>query len=122
MIYDDKFTAEVLIQFLEQLLKSSDRKIHLILDNLRVHHAKVVKQWLADKEQQIEIHYLPSYSPELNPDEYLNCDLKAKFRAGAPTRKKGQMKEKIKNHMQTIQSKPDTVRSYFKHNKIKYAA
>ena len=122
MIYDEKFTAQVFIKFLEQLLKSSDKKIYLILDNLRVHHAKLVKQWLKDKNNEIELHYLPSYSPELNPDEYLNCDLKAKFRADVPTRKKGEMKIKMQKHMKDIQKQPTRVQSYFQHTKIAYAA
>jgi transposase len=50
--------------------------VFLILDNLRVHHSKLVKAWLADKKDKIEVFYLPSYSPELNPDERLNADLK----------------------------------------------
>lgn len=122
MIYDDKFTAQVFIQFLEQLIKSNDKKVFLVLDNLRVHHAKLVKKWLQDKTAEIELHYLPSYSPELNPDEYLNCDLKAKFRSDTPTRKKGEMKIKMEKHMLDIQNKPKRVVSYFKHNKIAYAA
>lgn len=122
MIYDDKFTAQVFIKFLEQLIKTSDKKIHLVLDNLRVHHAKLVKAWLEDKTSKIELHYLPSYSPELNPDEYLNCDLKAKFRTDIPTRKKGEMKIKMLKHMTDIQNQPQRVISYFKHKKISYAA
>jgi len=122
MIYDNNFTAQVFITFLEQLLKASDKKIHLILDNLRVHHANLVKDWLKGKHHKIELHYLPSYSPELNPDEYLNCDLKAKFKQDTPTRKKGQIKTKMKKHMTDIQNQPQTVRSYFKHKKIAYAA
>ena len=64
--------AQILIKFLRRLIKGSDRKIILILDNLRVHHANVVREWLEDKEDKLEIFFLPSYSPELNPDEYLN--------------------------------------------------
>ena len=70
---------------------------------------------LIEQEFSIELHYLPSYSPELNPDEYLNCDLKAKFKSDTPTRKKGEMKTKMEKHMSdinpadkylSIQSKP----------------
>ncbi len=122
MIYPDKFTAQVFIKFLEQLIKTSEKKVFLVVDNLRVHHAKLVKQWLEDKEAKITLHYLPSYSPELNPDEYLNCDLKAKFRSDTPTRKKGEMTIKMQKHMTNIQNQPQRVISYFKHPKISYAA
>ncbi len=76
MIIDDVFNADRLIEFLEALIKDAGDKIFLILHNLRVRHSKPVKAWLADHSGQIEIFYLPSYSPELNPDERLNADLK----------------------------------------------
>ncbi len=69
--------TDILIDFCKRLIKSSKRKVYLILDNLRVHHARLFKKWLKEHEEEIAVFYLPSYSPELNPDEYLNCDLKA---------------------------------------------
>ncbi len=77
MSYKGSMNSQVLIKFLRQLIKHARRKVFLILDNLRVHHSKIVKQWLQNRGDQIELFFLPSYSPELNPDEYLNCDLKS---------------------------------------------
>ncbi|RFC37606.1 MAG: DDE superfamily endonuclease [Candidatus Nitrotoga sp. LAW] len=65
------------------------RKVFLMLDNLRVHHAKLVKAWLAKQQDEIEVFYLPSYSPELNPDEMLNADLKQAVTTKVPARTKG---------------------------------
>ena len=121
MIYDERFTSQVFIRFLRQLLKGATKKIYLILDNLRVHHSKLVKQWLEGKEAHIELLFLPSYSPELNPDEYLNCDLKARIRVDKPTRKKGDMKAKMFKHLKSIQAHPKRIMSYFEHHKIAYA-
>lgn len=67
------------ISFLRCLIKDAGRMNILILDNLRVHHAKLGAEWVAKREDQIELHYLPSYSSDLNPGEYLNCDLKGKL-------------------------------------------
>lgn len=122
MIFDGKFTSQVFIRFLNQLIKGSESKRYLILDNLIVHHSKPVKKWLKGKEDKIEFFFLPSYSPELNPDEYLNCDLKAKLKKDQPTRKKGDMKIKVHKHMKSLQAQPERVASYFKHKKIAYAA
>ena len=69
MVCPDKFTTQVFIKFIEQLLKDSEQKVFLILDNLRVHHAKLLKAFIKNKTHQIELFYLPSYSPALNPDE-----------------------------------------------------
>ena len=122
MIYDEMFTAQVFIRFMKQLIKGAKKKVFLVLDNLRVHHAKVVHAWLSTRQDKIELFFLPSYSPELNPDEYLNCDLKAKISVDKPTRKKGDMKIKLHKHMRSIQAQPERVKSYFKHSKIAYAA
>ena len=121
-LFEGGMNATILIDFLKRLVKDAGRKIILILDNLRVHHAKKVKEWLAGKEEQIEIFYLPAYSPELNPDEYLNCDLKAGVHSGKPARSKKQLKSKVISHMRMLQRKSGRVKKYFEHKKIQYAA
>lgn len=121
-IFDGTMNADILIDFCKRLIKSAGRKVYMILDNLRVHHAKVFKAWLAKHMNEIEIFYLPSYSPELNPDEYLNCDLKAGVHSGKPARTKTQLKKKVLSHMRMLQKKPHRVAKYFKHEKICYAA
>ncbi len=65
MIYDGKFTAQVFIRFMTQLIKGSKTKIFLILDNLHVLHAKIVKQWLEDWREQIELFFYPATRPSL---------------------------------------------------------
>jgi hypothetical protein len=55
---------------------------------LGVHHCKPVKEWLAANIKQIEVFYLPSYSPELNPDERLNGDLKQAIETRVPAGQK----------------------------------
>jgi len=122
MTYAEKMHAEVLIRFMTRLIKDAGRKVFLVLDNLRVHHSKKVKTWLQGREHQIEVFYLPSYSPELNPDEYLNCDLKAGVHSGPPARSKDDLKRKTIAHLRRVQKTPARARSYFQHPKIAYAA
>ena len=76
MIYSGSMNADRLIEFMKQLVKGKKKKLYLILDNLRVHHSKIVKEWIEQNKSKIQVFHLPSYSPEKNPDEYLNCDLK----------------------------------------------
>jgi transposase len=71
MIYESNMTARFLIRFIRRLIEDSKKTVFLMLDNLRVHHAKLVKAWLERHEDEIEVSYLPFYSPELNPAEYL---------------------------------------------------
>ena len=84
MIYNTPMNADTFINFMKRLIKDTDRKIFLILDNLKVHHSDKARDWLLEHTDQIEVFFLPSYSPELNPDEYLNCDLKEGVHSGIP--------------------------------------
>ena len=122
MIYKKTMNAQLFIKFLGRLIKDAERKIFLILDNLRVHHSKILKAWVEEHKDQIELFFLPSYSPELNPDEYLNCDLKAGVHSGVPARTKGKLRSKALSHLRMLQKKPDRIMKYFRHPKIAYAA
>ncbi len=122
MLYRENMTSQVLIKFMSRLVKGADRKVFLILDNLRVHHSKVVKAWLEENKEQIEVFYLPSYSPELNPDEYLNGDLKHCIRSGLPARTEKALTKKTRSFMRRLQNRPKHVQNYFRHPKIAYAA
>lgn len=121
-VFEGTMNADILMDFCKRLIQSAERKVYLILDNLRVHHAKIFKAWLEERKDEIEVFYLPPYSPELNPDEYLNCDLKAGVHSGKPARNKKQLKKKVLSHMHMLQKKPHRVAKYFEHRKIKYAA
>ncbi len=85
IIFTPLFT---LIEFLELLIKDAGKKVFLSLDNLRVHHSKPVKAWLEENKEKIECFYLPSYSPELNPEDRLNSDLKQAIGSKVPVRTK----------------------------------
>ncbi len=122
MIYQETMTTKVLIRFMKRLIKDAARKVFLILDNLRVHHAKIVQSWLKENRSLIEVYYLPAYTPEMNPDEYLNCDLKQGIRASSPAHNQKQLTNKILGHMRKLQKLPGRVKSYFKHPHIQYAA
>lgn len=122
MMYGENMTAKVLLRFMKRLIKDAGRKVFFILDNLRVHHAKLVKAWLARHEDEIEVFYLPAYSPDLNPDEYLNADLKAGIRSAAPARNQADLAGKVLSHMRMLQQKPKRVAKYFEHPAISYAS
>jgi len=122
MLYPDTLKAEIFLDFLKRLVKDSDRKIFLVLDNHKVHHSRKVQQWVADHHQQIELFFLPPYSPDLNPDEYLNAELKARLHAGEPVKDADHLKRKLMAHLRSIQRQPEKVKSYFQAESICYAA
>ena len=122
MIIDEAFNSDKLIEFLEALIKDAGRKVFLILDNLRVHHSKPVKAWVEERRDKIELFYLPSYSPELNPEERLNADLKYAIGSKVSTRTKDKLKAAATAHMQALEQTPERVKKYFQDPRVKYAA
>lgn len=126
MIIDEAFTAQKLIEFFEALIKDAGqegkKKCYVIMDNLRVHHSKTVKAWLEENKEQMRAFYLPSYSPELNPEERLNADLKHRLASKVQVRTKDKLKKVAQEHMQEIAAQPERVKSYFGDKKVAYAA
>ena len=122
MIIDEAFNSDRLIEFLAALIKDAGRKVFLILDNLRVHHSKPVKAWAAARQDKIELFYLHSYSPELNPEERLNGDLKHAIGAKVPARTKAKLKSAAIDHMTKLEQDPERVMTYFQDPFVKYAA
>ncbi len=122
MIYSGSMNSDRLIEFIEQLIKASSTKVFLILDNLRVHHSKLVKEWLEVEKNHIEVFYLPAYSPDRNPDEYLNCDLKQGMSAKPSPKSQEKLRDNVQDHMEMLKQSPCRVMKYFKHESIQYAA
>jgi transposase len=122
MLYTCTFTATVLIEFLERLIKTRSTKVFWIVDRHPVHRQPKVQQWLAQHSSKIEMFELPSYSPQLNPVEYLNGDVKQDVHGKPPTRNLSQLKGRVMSHLRKLQKLPQRVRNYFKHPSIAYAA
>lgn len=122
MIYPGALRPPRLIEFMRRLVKDAKRKVFLILDNLNVHKAAAVREWLEQHREQIEVFFLPPYSPELNPSEYFNGDLKSSVHRDVPARDQHELKAKVLSHSRRIQRSPARVQKYFEHRAIRYAA
>jgi transposase len=122
MIVDGAVNAPTFIRFLERLIREARCKVFLILDRLQAHRARLTRDWLAGHRSEIEVHYLPSYSPELNPDEGVNADLKQAVPRKAPARSKQQLKRAAVSHMRSLSRRPQRIRSIFRHPQFRYAA
>ena len=122
MVLDGAIKAPDLLRFLARLVREADGKVFLILDRLPVHRSAKVRAWLVGREAEIEVFYLPGYSPELNPDEGINGDLKQAVTRQEPARSKAQLKRAVVGHMRKLSKLPDRVRSFFGHRTFRYAA
>jgi transposase len=122
MTYDKTMTAARFIVFLEQLLRTTTGKIFLVTDRLSAHDAAATWAWLARHKDRIEMFFLPRYSPEVNPDEYFNNDLKGNVHAEGLPDSKAELRTCVEEFLDHLRWLPDHVMSYFQHPCAQYAA
>jgi transposase len=122
-IFEGGFNTPVFLDFLKRLIQQNKgRKIFLIADGHPVHKAGLIKDWLKENKSRIELFILPGYSPERNPDELLNQELKATvFRSKRPANKT-ELKALLHRRLCQIQKNPDKIQAYFQAKYTAYAA
>lgn len=120
-IQDMPMNQDLFIEFLGNLIEDETRKIFLIVDNLRVHKSKAVKQWVHEHKERIELFFLPPYSPELNPDEYVNRAVKTDIRSRAPARV-DTLKKRVETFMKKMSKRVRWINKIFKISHVQYAS
>lgn len=123
MVFRKKFTASVFKSFLKRLVSGNRRrKIFLIVDSHPVHRSKAVSAWLSENKKSIHIFFLPGYSPDLNPDEFLNHDVKANAVGKKRPATQKEMMGNVRNHLRRCRRKPERVKKFFQAKSVRYAA
>ena len=122
MLYADNMNAKKLIDFLRRLIKDIPQKVFLIMDNLKVHHANKVNEWVEKHKDRIELFYLPPYAPEYNPDELLNSDVKRNAGAKTSPRSQKELESNVRSRLKKLQNNPAIVTSFFQARLVKYAS
>ena len=120
-VFEGSFNVKLFLGFLKRLVKQAKRKVFLIVDGHPVHRAKLVQAWRAEHQEEMEIIYLPGYSPELNPDEMLNQDVKQSALRQRRPKNVTQLKADVRCYLFSTQKCPDVVRSYFEERHVQYA-
>jgi hypothetical protein len=121
-VFKGSFTQVVMIDFLERLIRDAERKVILIANGHPVHRGRVVKEWLQEHKERIELIFIPGYASELNPDELPNQDLKSSVFAAVRPRTKDQLIGQARSYLRGTQMRPDIVRSYFQEPHMNDAA
>jgi transposase len=122
-LFTGSFTGAVFIDFLGRLLRDcGGRRVHLIVDGHPVHRAKLVSAWVGRHAERIELHFLPGYSPELNPVELLNQDVKANAAGRRRARSAAELTEQLRSYLRRRQRQPEVVARFFTHPRTCYAA
>ncbi len=122
MVFKARFTAPVCIRFLRRLVRQSKNKVFLIWDRHPVHRSAAVRRWLDRHRGRIRMSFLPGYRPELNPDEYLNNDVKSNAVGRQRPADQSEMISQVRSYLRQTQGRPDVVRNYFNHEDVAYAA
>jgi transposase len=122
MVFKERFTATVCIRFLRRLVRHAGRKVFLVLDRHPVHRSAKVKRWLAANPKKVALFLLPGYSPELNPDEFLNQDVKSNALGRRRPGNQTEMIAGLRSYLRSTQRQPKTVKSYFQADPVLYAA
>ena len=120
MLYEDSMDQQRLIKFMRNLIGDSSQKVFMILDNLKVHHGKIVAEWLSRHQDKIRLFFLPSYAPESNPDEYLNHALKLSVHSGDLPKNTSDIRRKTNSFMRTLQRNKDKASAFLRHPLVSY--
>jgi transposase len=123
MVFGQKFKASVFIGFMKRLVRHNrGRKVFFIVDEHPVNVSSKVKKWVEGRKDQIRLFFLPGYSPDLNPDELLNQDVKTNAVGRRRPHNRVEMLRNVRSYLWSTQRRPQKVRAYFQHPKVKYAA
>ncbi|MFQ5963886.1 MAG: IS630 family transposase [Candidatus Scalinduaceae bacterium] len=122
MVFKDTFRVEVFRDFLKRMLRQIKRKIFLIVDGHPVHRSVKLKNWLKKNTNRIRVFFLPAYSPELNPDEILNQNVKSNAVGRKRAYSRDQLIKNVRSYLRNRQRKPYIVKNYFKEKHVQYAS
>lgn len=122
MVFKQRFIAAVFIEFLTRLVRQAKgQKIILILDGHPVHRSARVSRWVDEHAEQIELEFLPGYSPELNPTELLNQDVKSNALGRRRPRSQKELIDDTRSYLRSTQRQPRLVARYFDGRHVSYA-
>jgi len=122
VVFKGKFNAEVFLFFCRRLLRQRRRKVFLILDGHPVHRSAAARAWLEANRRRLRVFFLPGYSPELNPDEYLNNDVKTNAVGRQRAATQPELISNLEQYLRDTQRRPNIVKKYFHAEPVQYAA
>lgn len=114
------FDAKIMCRFPDRIVGHFVRKVHLVVDRHSAHRSKTTRARLADHKDRIELHFLPSYSPELNPDELVNADLKRSLPHTHRARNQTEPAAETWRFFHRRQHQPRVVHGYFGGQHVRY--
>jgi transposase len=119
-IYTERLNATRFVELLRHFMRGRQRRVFLVLDRHPAHIATVVAQYVQRLAGRLELHFLPGYAPELNPDEFVWNHLKQQGVSKTPLRRDESLHSRVQSDLAAIQSRPALVRSFFHAPSVAY--
>ncbi len=119
--YPGKLNAEAFVAFLQNFLDSQRGKVFLVVDGHPAHKAKIVKAYLKSLQGRLELHFLPPYAPDLNPDEFVWSYMKSNGVSKKPLKQNESLTKRVEEDLNKIKRDPGLVRSFFCADTVVYA-
>jgi transposase len=119
--YTGKLNAQAFVEFLEDFMKGRSGKVFLVVDGHPAHKANKVTDYIASLEGRLELHPLPAYSPDLNPDEFVWSYMKNNGVSKKPLKKNESLKARVEQDLNRIKGNRELVRSFFCAESVVYA-
>jgi transposase len=119
--YTGKLNAEAFVAFLGDFMKDRTEKVFLVVDGHPAHKANLVNDYVGSMEGRLELHPLPAYAPDLNPDEFVWSHMKTNGVSKKPLKKNESLKARIEEDLNAIKNNLDLVKSFFCAETVVYA-
>jgi transposase len=119
-LYTVRLNAQGFVTLLGNFMRRRAGKVFLVLDGHPAHRAKVVAQYVQRLRGRLELHFLPGYAPELNPDEFVWNHLKRQGVSKTPLRHDESLRSRVHADLAAIKARPALVRSFFHAPSVAY--
>src|SRR5512145_406712 len=119
-IYTHRLNAAGFVELLRRFMRGRRNRVMLILDGHPAHHAKIVSDYVQGLRGRLELHFLPGYAPELNPDEFVWNHLKRQGVSKKPLRQGESLRRRVQADLDGIRARPALVRSFFRAPSVAY--
>jgi Transposase and inactivated derivatives len=119
-IYTERLNASRFLELLKHFMRGRKGPVLLVLDGHPAHIAKAVAQYVQSLKGRLELHFLPGYAPELNPDEFVWNHLKGQGVSKKPLRRDESLRSRVQTDLAAIKSRPALVRSFFHAPSVAY--
>jgi transposase len=119
--YTGKLNAESFVPFLQNFMDSQTGRIFLVVDGHPAHKANAVKSYIKSLEGRLELHFLPPYAPDLNPDEFVWSHMKNNGVSKKPLKTNESLQCRVDQDLNQIRENPKLVKSFFQATSVVYA-